>query len=126
MSYTRTIVCLANSRKPPSGGRCIAGREFDGANFGAWVRPISARPTEEISEEERRYDNGQDPQLLEIITVPMSCPNPSGHQTENHVIDDGYYWERKGSITWTQLLGALDAPNGTLWTNNSSTYCVGK
>lgn len=122
MSYTKTIVCLANSRKPPSGGRCIAGREFDGRRFGAWVRPVSARPTEEISEEERRYQNGQDPQLLETVAVPMSQPNPSAHQTENHVIDADYYWQRNGAITWAQLLGALDSPSGTLWTNNSSTY----
>ena len=26
MGYTKRIVCLANSRKPPS-GRCVAGRE---------------------------------------------------------------------------------------------------
>jgi hypothetical protein len=35
--YTKTIVCLANSRKPPS-GRCIAGREVTQTGFGNWIR----------------------------------------------------------------------------------------
>jgi len=33
MSYTKTIVCLANSRK--LAGRCVAGKEWDGRNLGA-------------------------------------------------------------------------------------------
>ncbi len=33
---TKQIVCLANSRKPPS-GRCIAGREYSGGHPGPWI-----------------------------------------------------------------------------------------
>ena len=47
----RQIVCLANSRKPD--GRCIAGKLYFQGKFGNWLRPISAREGEELSEVER-------------------------------------------------------------------------
>ncbi|MGM0681260.1 MAG: dual OB domain-containing protein [Thermodesulfobacteriota bacterium] len=121
MMYTKKILCLANSRKPPS-GRCVAGREVVENGFGPWHRPVSTRVSEEISEEERRYENGQDPQVLDIISIPLSKPNPCDHQTENHVIDAECYWERKGAVSWGQLQGAIEVVGGPLWQNGYSTY----
>jgi hypothetical protein len=119
MSYSKTIVCLANSRKPPS-GRCIAGREFAKKEFGAWIRPVSARSTQEISEEERRYEDGSDPKVLDIIEIEMTVAQPQHHQSENHVIDDGYYWTKQGEVSWRDLQKAVEAPVGSLWLNGDS------
>ncbi len=83
MGYTKTIACLANSRKPPSGGRCVAGREVTPSGFGAWIRPVSVRPTQEISEEERRYQDGTDPQVLDVIAIQLASAQPQLHQKEN-------------------------------------------
>lgn len=121
MSYTKTIVCLANSRKPPS-GRCVAGREVVGNAFGQWIRPVSTRLTEEISEEERRYETGQDPKVLDIISISLSAPKPHRHQTENHVIDADYYWQFEDTMSWEQLQQAVDLIDGPLWKNGYSTY----
>jgi hypothetical protein len=70
----RTILCLANSRK--LSGRCIAGREITPDGYAGWVRPISARVPAEVSEEERRYENGSDQRMLDIIAVPVLAADP--------------------------------------------------
>jgi len=119
--YERTIICLANSRKPPS-GRCIAGRIFDGAKVGAWVRPVSARASHEVSEEERRYETGEKAQLLDVVTIPLQMASPSGHQIENHVLDDQYYWTKRGVATWAQIVAAADAYDASFWRTVQSTF----
>ncbi len=119
VNYTRTIVCLANSRR--HSGRCIAGKEVLESGFGDWIRPISGRPTAEVSEEERRYEDGQDIRVLDIVAVPMIAPAPLLYQTENHLIDAGFYWIKTGELQWTKLAYLLDNP-GTLWLNGESSY----
>ena len=119
MNYEKTILCLANSRK--LSGRCIAGKEKLDDEIGGWVRPVSGRPSEEISEEERRYKNGRSAQVLDVIHVPMREPRPSAHQTENHLIDDECYWEKIGSANWMEVQAALDTVAGPLWINGHST-----
>ena len=118
--YRKKIICLANSRKTT--GRCVAGKEvIDGAPAD-WIRPVSRRDSGELSEEERRYQNGQDPKLLDIIVVPCAEPRPHQFQQENHLIDDKYYWTKVGEADWTQLQAALDNVPGVLWDNTSSSY----
>ena len=120
MSYKKKIVCLANSRKYPS-GFCVAGMEVgSGTDAGSWIRPVSARETEEISEEERRYEDGTEPELLDIISITLSKSSPDAHQQENHLIDDNYYWEKKGTVSWEELQKAVENPKGPLWYNGPS------
>ena len=119
MNYFKTIVCFANSRK--TAGRCIAGKEWRNAKPGEWLRPVSIRPTHEVSEEERRYENGQNPKLLDILRVPCDAHQPLPHQHENHVIDSGYYWEKQGHLPWSGIHDWLDKPKN-LWGLEQSSY----
>lgn len=119
MNFTKQIVCLANSRK--HSGRCIAGKEVLEQGFGGWIRPISARQSAEISEEERRYKDGTSPRVLDIIQIPMISAAPHLYQTENFVIDAHCYWSKTGTVSWNALKPLLDEP-ASIWTNGDSTY----
>lgn len=118
--YTKELVCLANSRKPPS-GRCVAGREYSGRQAGPWIRPVSERSGLEISEEERRYDDGTQVAVLDVVRIPFKKPQPHNHQLENHVIADGYYWSKVGQCTFKDLLPMVQRP-ASLWGDGNSTY----
>ena len=116
---TRRILCLANSKK--LAGRCIAGREVNGTAAGPWIRPVSARPSEEVSENERQYQDGSDPRLLDVIDVPLLHAVPHACQVENWLLDPGYYWTRVRSAGWAELQQFVETPT-TLWANGHSTY----
>ena len=119
MSYTKTIVCLANSRK--LAGRCVAGREWNGQSAGPWCRPVSARDRGELTAERWYARTWRDPQLLDIIQVTLIGPCPSGCQSENHLIDSSVRWQFRGRVLQEHLLGSLDHPSGPLWVNGEST-----
>ncbi len=118
MPHVKRILCLANSRK--RSGRCIAGREFDGLKAGPWVRPVSDREREEVSEHERQYVDGSDPRVLDVIDVPLREPRPRDYQAENWLLDPAYYWQRAGRVSRTEIQKYVERPD-TLWINGYHT-----
>lgn len=119
--YTKTIICLANSRR--LSGWCIAGKEVTKNGFGSWLRPVSERETEEISLAECKFENGEYPRVRDIITIPFLEPKPSGFQTENHLIDNTIKWKKEGVANWKDMNQLCDNVKDTLWINNySSSY----
>ena len=119
MSYTKTIVCLANSRKLT--GRCVAGKEWDGRRPGPWLRPVSGRERGELTAERWYAKSWRDPKLLDLIQVALVAPRPSGCQTENHLVDTAVRWQFTGRVPPQCLLASLDHPKGPLWINGEST-----
>jgi hypothetical protein len=115
----KRILCLANSRK--LSGRCVAGREIINGQPGAWIRPISAREHQEVSEHERQYEDGSDPNVLDVIDVPLTEPRPHHFQQENWLLDPNFYWLKVERCNWAGLQGFLD-PADTLWINHQNSY----
>ena len=114
----KRIVCLANSRKP--GGRCVAGKEYlpDGCT-GEWIRPIGAGSSEAVSEQERRYQDGSDPQVLDVIEIALAGAQPKNYQQENWRIDGNRSWRKLSRFTSSWLQQNVDSPM-PLWPNDSS------
>lgn len=115
MRYVKKIVCLANSRK--FGGYCFAGKEVLNSGYGDWVRPVSARETEEISKEEQTFADGDCPKLLDVVAVPMLEHRPQNFQQENHLVDDKTMWRKVGRVSHNELPSLLDETPGPLWVN---------
>ena len=119
MQSVKRIVCLANSRKLH--GRCVAGREWLDGRPGRWIRPVSDREHQEVSEYERQYEDGSDPKVLDVIDVPVLGPRPDGCQSENWLLDPECYWEKVGRLSWFDLPAVVD-PRAPLWLDAGSTY----
>jgi hypothetical protein len=119
----RRIVCLANSRKPD--GRCVAGKLYAQGKFGAWLRPISIREGEELSEQERLTSKGLEPALLDILELTISKHKPSPHQPENFIINPQQKFKQVGRISAQELLKVIDRPTN-LWIMGYQSKTFGK
>ena len=106
----KRIVCLANSKL--KGDRCIAGKDVESEN---WIRPVK-EPGVGLSWSERRYEDGNDPKLLDIIEVSLVKPCPHNHHSENWLLDSASLFERKGSLDYSNLDNLTDDPE-YLWGN---------
>lgn len=119
MPTTKKIICLANSRK--LNGRCIAGLEIGSGTPARWIRPVGAREHEGVSEYDRRYEDGTDPRVLDIINVPLLDPRPHTYQSENWLLNPEIYWGKVGHVSWSQLVPYAATP-GPLWIVGHHTY----
>jgi hypothetical protein len=116
--YSKKFLCLANSRK--LNGACVAGKLLDGTKVGGWIRPVADSATGELKDRDRRYRDGVDPKLFDIVEVQLLRLQVHPYQSENHVIDDKMYWVRAGRATGAQVKAAIDKVDGALWENQSS------
>jgi len=119
MATVKHLLCLANSRK--LNGRCVAGIELSGKQRLGWIRPVSAREHEEVSEYERQYEDGSDPRVLDVMDVPLLEARPKGYQQENWLLDPDRYWQKVGRAPWRDLEQLAD-PAAPLWMDGHSTY----
>ena len=112
----KTFICLANSRK--LSGLCIAGKDIE--NFNGF-RPVSDRPSEELSEIEISYKDGKLPKLLDVIEIETKVSKANDFQKENWLIDSNYYWTFKYKYSFMDLDSLCDNP-ADFWGNTESSY----
>jgi hypothetical protein len=85
-----------------------------------WIRPVSNREGEAVSQAERWYTDGTDPLLLDVIDVPLVGPHPGSYQSENWLLEPSQSWSKIDRLAWDDL-GSLAAPPAPLWANEDST-----
>jgi len=113
-ALNKHIVCLANSRK--YSGRCIAGKELTGQGIGKWVRPVSNLGTGELAPDDIRFQNGDQPELLDIIEINLEKNRCSlRYQAENYFVGQTS-WSKKGEFP-TEKISELCDRIDTLWIN---------
>lgn len=120
MPLTRTIVCLANSIKHhPS--RCIAGKEWSASGAGEWLRPVADPRIDEgaIAPASSRLQDGSQPQLLDVLQIPLTDPAPHGCQVENYMISGGP-WQKQGKLGWDDLEDMVEDHHDVWGSRNSS------
>lgn len=120
MVVVKTIVCLANSFRP--GGSCVAGIEIIADQFGPWIRPVSHRQDQAISDPEKTYADGTKLAMLDMVEISFDGHQPEYHQTENWVITVGASWKKVGQFTPHQLAEAVLPASTPLWSPATSTY----
>ena len=113
-----TMVCLANSRK--RGGRCVAGLAWEAHDHWAWIRPVSSHGTGELNSE-RFYDDGSEPQLLDVIDLSLLKPAPLGCHAEDILIDSSRLWHKRDSLTYREALDQIPLALTPLWINGKRT-----
>ena len=107
----KQIVCLANSRM--EGDRCIAGKDRSSGN---WIRLVN-KPGAGLSEDERQYEDRNDPKLLDIIEVSLVIPYPHYHHSENWLLAPNSRLTCKGQLDCSDLDDLKDDPKD-LWGND--------
>lgn len=115
-TFTKTIVCLANSRK--TSGRCVAGKEWCSGSGLDWIRPVTSRPAHELSPSDCCYANGREADIFDIIEVSFARRLPAPYQRENCLVAPQLPWTCRGRISWSDAKTLLDAPPA-LWSNSS-------
>lgn len=100
---TFEIICLAKSTK--HGGICIAGIKTDGSG---WLRPVAHKKDGTLYPEHYTLEDGNEPQIFDIIKIPCSKPQPKFHQPENWVIEPNKLWKLLGTPTLSQVKQLLN------------------
>ena len=118
MAVVKRVVCLANSRR--CGGRCIAGKEeLEDGSFVGWIRPVSIDSDGALSEFERCYEDRNEPQVMDIVDIPLIYHRPDRHQQEDWLLNSKECLVKVGRVEWGELERLVD-PTEPLWTNGYS------
>ncbi|MFS1290227.1 dual OB domain-containing protein [Pseudomonas piscis] len=114
MAYTKTILCLACSRKPD--GRCVAGKEYSTQGITDWIRPVTPGATTSINNAQRKYPDGYYAVALDYIQIEFTGSQQGVFQAENQLINQPSTWKLIGKADKSVLANIVDSPI-SLWSN---------
>ena len=114
MSYTKDIVCLANSKKFSE--HCVAGKELHEGEFAGWVRPVSSTSGGALSSENICFPDGKAPGHLDVVRILIKRRVAHRYQTENYLIDSNKCWEQVSKLDSSRLDSLCDRVE-KLWIN---------
>lgn len=102
--YERDIIILANSRKYK--GHCIAGKDI---KTGEWVRVVPDNEDHAFSAKEliKLYGDYNGPELLEVVSIPLSYKIPSNYHPEDEYINPNKLWKKVGTLNSIDHVGIL-------------------
>lgn len=115
---TKTICILANSIKFSE--RCIAGMEVNPTDDGKWrlsknwIRPLSHREGGAINPTESRLNTNRQPELLDLVEIPLEGPAQVEGQPEDWLIHQNASWTYRGRFAPGVLSHLLEEPEN-LW-----------
>lgn len=112
-----TFVCLACSKK--FNAFCIAGKLISkDRTIGRWVRPMDSNQV--IEDKDRAYtDYSGYAEPLDVVRAVYKKAVPNGFQSENVLIDTGFFWAKLNANPAIELDTLLDEPD-SLWINGYS------
>lgn len=94
---------------------CVAGIELDcDGNLGNWIRLVYSTDEPAIPARTMQYSDGHDPELLDIVEVPVLEHRPENHQQENWLLSKGIQWKKISTFQRSRLVEITDT-EGTLW-----------
>lgn len=116
----KRIICLANSRKRAE--HCVAGVEIldGGQRLGGWIRPVGSGHEQALLTIEQLYADGTSAQVLDVLDVHLTRPQPNGCQVENWQVDNTQRWVKSHEVDRQRLVNAMQPP-ATLFQNGSHT-----
>jgi hypothetical protein len=93
--YERDIIILANSRKYK--GHCIAGKDI---KTGEWVRIVPDNEDHAFSAKElmKLYGDYNGPEVLDVVSVPLSNRIPSNYHPEDESVNSNKLWKKIGTL----------------------------
>nr|WP_280478202.1 hypothetical protein [Nocardia asiatica] len=74
-----------------------------------------------MNEQERRYRDGDEPQVLDVVSVVLVKHQPYGFQRENWLLDSASRWQKVRRIGWDELC-LLEQRPSSLWINGYNSY----
>lgn len=121
MNSTRLIILAVSVKRK---NYCVAGKKWHQNQDEIWLRPVgNSLPdgNDALTSREIQYNSYRIPSTLDLVDIQFLRSANHSVQSENHLIDTAFKWEKKGTYPVEKLSEILDTP-ATLWfVNREST-----